>query len=95
MAYELEFTRSASRELVDLYKGLRESEKRHFENAFVALQSNPYPTNPNITSGSIVRLKGTEKWRFKVSHDYRIVYLIRGQIVVIERVRHRKDVYRQ
>ncbi len=95
MAYELEFTRSASRELVDLHKGLRESEKRHFEDAFAALQSNPYPTNPNIASGSVVRLRGTEKWRFKVSKIYRIVYLIRGQTVIVERVRHRKDVYRR
>jgi mRNA-degrading endonuclease RelE of RelBE toxin-antitoxin system len=63
--------------------------------AFDTLRSNPYPTNTDVTTGTIARLSGTDKWRFRVSYSYRLRYSIRGQTVVIDRVRHRKDVYRR
>jgi mRNA interferase RelE/StbE len=41
------------------------------------------------------KLKGSEAYRIRVS-DYRIVYTIEDviQLIEIERIRHRKDVYR-
>jgi mRNA-degrading endonuclease RelE of RelBE toxin-antitoxin system len=94
LAYSLEFTRQAARELEAVLRAINESEKRSFQRAFEALQTNPYPTNTSVTPGTIRRLRGSSQWRFKVSYSYRIRYSIRETIVIVDRVRHRKDVYR-
>ncbi len=94
MAYELEFTRGAERELRDIIRGVGQADRRAFERAFEALQANPYPTNSEVTPGTIRRLSGSDKWRYKVNYSYRLRYSIRGQTVSIDRVRHRKNVYR-
>ena len=41
------------------------------------------------------KLKGTEAYRIRVA-DYRIVYTIEDiiQLIEVQRVRHRKDVYK-
>lgn len=78
MAYDLQLTRGAAKELSDIFKGISESEQRNFSQAFEALISNPYPTNSDLTPGTIVRLRGTDMWRFKVSYRYRLRYSVHG-----------------
>ena len=45
-----------------------EAERRHFQEAFDALEMNPYPTNPNVPPGAIKRLQASGDWRYKVSY---------------------------
>ena len=54
-----------------------------------ALAQNPFPTDSK-------KLAGEEAYRVRVG-NYRIVYTVDSteEIVIIERVRHRKNVYRR
>lgn len=60
----------------------------------IALLIDSLAQNP-FTVGS-KKLKGGDLYRIRVG-DYRIVYTVdeKNQMVVIERVRHRKEVYRK
>lgn len=83
--YKLAFKKSAIKEINSLPKKIIVSVVIVIDN----LAENPRPEG-------CVKLKGKEKlWRVR-SGDYRIVYTIEDKIEIeeINRVRHRKDVYR-
>jgi mRNA-degrading endonuclease RelE of RelBE toxin-antitoxin system len=62
LAYNVEFTRQAEKELRDILQDINESGRRSFQRAFQALQTNPYPTNPEVSPGTIRRLRGSNEW---------------------------------
>jgi mRNA interferase RelE/StbE len=83
--YRIIVERSAEKDL----KRLSSETRARVATALLALATNPRP------SGSR-KLVGTERdWRIRVG-DYRIIYEIADEIrsVRINRVRHRRDVYR-
>jgi len=84
MAYRIELTRSAVKELA----ALPTRDRRRVARAIDNLSGAPRP--PGCT-----KLQGTEAYRIRVG-DYRVVYRIKDRIltVMVIRVRHRKDVYR-
>jgi mRNA-degrading endonuclease RelE of RelBE toxin-antitoxin system len=81
LAYEVNFTRAAQRQLDDILKSCPPSERRRFHQALDQLIANPYPTNPHIPPGTIRRLSGTPFWKYKVSTQNRMVYSIEGRAV--------------
>lgn len=82
--YEIEFTTSAKKELKKLSPQIRLSIVR----AIYKLQLNPI-------EGKVRPMVGTKSWRLRVG-EYRVVYdiLDKRLLVLIIRVRHRKDAYR-
>jgi mRNA interferase RelE/StbE len=83
--YRVVVERSAEKDLKKLSSEIR----LRTTNAILGLAKNPRPAGSR-------RLTGTENdWRIRVG-DYRIVYEIADEIriVRINRVRHRRDVYR-
>jgi mRNA interferase RelE/StbE len=84
-AYEIRFRRSALRELADLQQPIR----RRVTRAIDALARDPRP--PGVTL-----MSGPERiWRIRVG-EYRILYRLDDDrlVVIVLRVRHRKDAYR-
>lgn len=55
------------------------------------LESNPFGPPPRIKK---LKGKGIGQWRLEV-WPYRVRYDVMGQDVVLYRVRHRKDIYRE
>ena len=84
MAYEVELTRGANRQLERLLKGASEARRQNLRRAFSIVRSNPYPTNPDVSAGAIKRLRGSRKWRLKVDYHYRMIYRIEGRRVIVE-----------
>jgi mRNA interferase RelE/StbE len=84
MSYEIQFTKSAQKELAKLPKGMTVRIVR----ALFALQNDP-------RKGNVRPMVGTKAWRLRVG-DYRVVYDIHDEILVILviKIAHRKDVYR-
>lgn len=82
--YRIEIKKSALKELSQIPLPYN---KKIIE-AIDELASDPRPV-------SCKKLKGSEAYRIRVA-DYRIVYTIADAIVLIEvqRIRHRKDVYK-
>jgi mRNA interferase RelE/StbE len=82
--YEIEFTRSALKELKKLppQSGIR-----------IAKQISKLAVNPR--KGNVRPMVGITSWRLKVG-DYRVIYDIKDNrlIILIIRIRHSKDVYR-
>ncbi|MDA1257011.1 MAG: type II toxin-antitoxin system RelE/ParE family toxin [Chloroflexi bacterium] len=60
--------------------------------AFDILKENPYPAGGETRPVQIKKLS-TGDWRARFG-DYRVVYSIAGNIVIVRRVVHRKDAYR-
>jgi len=85
MAYRIEFTKSAEKELTRLPK----ADRRRVANKIDSLSQNPRPRNAK----RLLAAEGLYRVRYG---DYRIVYQIQGRVltVVVVRIRHRKDVYR-
>ena len=85
MAYRVLLRRSALRELEALHQPIR----RRVVRAIDALADDPRPPGAKLLSGP------DRSWRIRVG-DYRILYRINDDsvVVVIVRVRHRKDAYR-
>lgn len=54
------------------------------------LETNPFGPPPKIKK---LKAKGAGQWRLEV-WPYRVRYDILGEDVVLHRVRHRKDIYR-
>ena len=83
-SYEVEFTNSSLKELKKLPKPLTV----RITKAIDKLSLNP-------RAGSVRQMVGTKAWRLRVG-DYRVVYDIneRKLVILIIRIRHRKDVYR-
>jgi mRNA interferase RelE/StbE len=85
MAYTIEFSRPAEREFVKLAREIR----RRLHPRIEALADDPRPAGAK-------KLKGRDDlWRIRAG-DYRIVYEVRDQILVvlIVRIAHRREVYR-
>jgi len=85
MAYEIEVIRSAAREIRRLDSRVRRRVLAKIE----SLKADPRPADcPKLTGSE-------DLWRVRVG-DYRVVYTIQDErlVVVIIRARHRRDVYR-
>jgi mRNA interferase RelE/StbE len=85
MKYRVDITPTARRQLADLPRSVR----RRIDEKILALAANPRPR------GS-VKLAGSEDvYRVRVG-DYRILYTIRDEVllVVVVKIGHRRDVYR-
>ena len=84
-SYDVRFLRSAEKDLRKVNKSNLPAIFHNIEN----LSSNPRPEGVRKLVGS------NSSYRIRVG-EYRVVYLIYDsvRIVEIERVRHRKDVYR-
>jgi mRNA interferase RelE/StbE len=86
MAYRIEITPAAERQLKALSKTLQ---KRMVEQ-FLDLEIIPRPPG-------VEKLKGSEdQYRLRVG-DYRIIYQIQDQalIILVVKIGHRKDIYRR
>lgn len=83
-SYVVEFTASAQKELNKLPK----STSARIAKAIYMLKDDP-------RKGSVRPMVGTKSWRLRVG-DYRIIYDISDNklIVLIIRIRHRRDVYK-
>jgi mRNA interferase RelE/StbE len=83
--YQIKFKSSAAKE----FRKLPSKIKERIREAFNQLTENPLPAG-------VVKLKGEDRlFRIRIG-NYRIVYEIDDEVklVLITRVRHRKDVYR-
>ncbi len=85
MAYRIVIGRSAEKEI----RKLPSSVLKRVVNAISELSENPRPDGCKKLKGS-----DEELWRIRIG-DYRVLYFIEDevQLVDIQRVRHRKDVY--
>lgn len=83
--YEIEFTKSAQKELKKLPKDI----SIRIAKAILKLSENP-------RVGKVRPMVGVKSWRLRVG-DYRVIYDISDAklTILVIRVRHRKDVYRQ
>lgn len=82
--YRIEIKKSALKELSQISQPYN----KKIVEAIDELATNPRPTGYK-------KLKGSEACRIRVA-DYRIVYIIADviQLIEIQRIRHRKDVYK-
>ena len=94
MAYSVELTSRAETDLRRLLRGAEKTDRNHLRGAFAILKLNPYPTNPDIPKGLIRHLQGTRKWRLKVGYRHRMIYRVEGHTMIVERIAHRREVYR-
>lgn len=99
MAYSVSFTRRAHREFVAIHRSANPAPRRNLNSALTRLQGNPYPMpNPAGSQDAVRRLHNVAdtasgEWRIRVG-NYRIRYRIDGDSVVITRVAHRSEIYR-
>lgn len=91
MEYSIEFTRPAQKEYERLNTSILPSEREAYDRAFEQLRKNPYP-NAEV-EGRIRKISRID-WRYTVTYRYRLVYEIRKRVVVVKRIGHRKDIYR-
>jgi mRNA interferase RelE/StbE len=84
MTYEVEFTKSAQKELKKLPKKV----SLRIAKAILKLSENP-------RAAKVRPMVGVRSWRLRVG-EYRVIYDISDKklSILIIRVRHRKDVYR-
>ena len=84
MTYRVEISRRAAKAVTSLEKPTR----RKILTAIEALSGNPRPAGCR-------KLAGQEEWRSRVG-DYRIVYQIHDQIllVIVVDIGHRREIYR-
>lgn len=82
--YEVEFKRSALKELKKLPKEIT----LRISKAIDKLSLNP-------RAGNVRPMIGSTSWRLKAG-DYRVIYDINDNklVILVIRIRHRKDVYR-
>jgi mRNA interferase RelE/StbE len=85
MRYAIEFTASALREL----RALDRQIQRRISAKIEALRDDPFPPGVQKFQGE------ADHWRIRVG-DYRVIYRIEKQrvVVVIVRIGHRREVYR-
>jgi mRNA interferase RelE/StbE len=84
MAYQVELTRSAARQL----RSLPRDTQVRLRDSIRKLADNPRPDRA-------VKLTGQDLYRIRVG-DYRVVYQVRDDVllVLVVRLGHRRDVYR-
>lgn len=86
MAYRIEFTPRAERD----FKALDVSIRGRIKQRIDSLAENPYPSG-------IKKIEGEDAlYRLRVG-DYRILYQVKGEIllVLIVRIGHRREIYRR
>jgi mRNA interferase RelE/StbE len=83
--YRVEFKPSAARQLEELDKGMRARVDRKIDE----LSENPRPAGAKKLKGA------SELWRVRAG-DYRVVYSIHDDVLVVlvVKIGHRRDVYR-
>ena len=83
--YKIEFTHSFLRDLKPLSKEMQKRIIQHLEGEF--LQNPFYRT---------VKLEGLEigKYRTRIG-DYRARFDVEKDLIILRRIRHRKDIYKQ
>lgn len=85
--FVIRLTPSFQRDLESLPRSVQE---KVFE-AIKRLETTPFGPRPKIKK---LKGKGIGQWRLEV-WPYRVRYDVAGQEVVLYRVRHRKDIYRE
>jgi mRNA interferase RelE/StbE len=82
--YRVEFKKSSSKELKKLPKEIA-----------LRVAKAIYKLSLNPRTGNVRPMVGVSSWRLKVG-DYRVIYDIddRRVVILVIRIRHRKDVYR-
>ncbi len=85
MAYRVELSAAARRELRGLHSGARERILR----ALIKLEMEPRPP------GTTKLTARDELWRMRVG-EYRVIYQVRDRalVVLVVRIAHRREVYR-
>ena len=85
MRYNIEFVASALRE----FRALDRQIQRRLSTRIEELRDNPFPSGVRKLQGE------ADYWRFRVG-DYRVIYRIEKQrvVIVIVRIGHRREVYR-
>lgn len=83
--YEIHIERRAIKELEKIAS---EEQEYVLKKISAILSSNPFPTGNNPK-----RLKGNYAFRLRIS-DYRVIYTIENNKVLVYAIRHRKDAYR-
>ncbi len=76
---------------LDYLKTLDKKPRRQIVTKIQQLAANPHPTTAKIVQGMA---DGAERIYRIRSGDYRILYCVRGVIVCVLDIDHRKDVYR-
>ena len=73
------------------FKKIPNEVKIKTEIALTNLKQNPF--NPVL---KIKKLKGLGKnfWRLKIDRNYRLIYSLNKNFLVLHRIRHRKNIYR-
>jgi mRNA interferase RelE/StbE len=84
MPYEIQFSDSAIRDLKNLEKETKEIIKKAI---FVCLTENPF-------LGDIKKLKSPMVGYRLRKGDYRILFVIEKESIVISTIKHRKDAYK-
>lgn len=84
MSYNLVYTRRAEKDI----KKLDPSIKSHIGKAILKLQDNPSRLSEKLTDPKI------GAYRFRIG-DYRVIFDIEGNDIVILRVGHRKEIYKR
>jgi mRNA interferase RelE/StbE len=90
LAYQIDFTSSARKELSKLRKSIQPKQLRRIQETIEALAGDPRP--PGAES-----VETTDYLRVRTG-DYRIVYLVEEEevlTVLIIRIGHRREVYRR
>jgi mRNA interferase RelE/StbE len=82
VSYKVALRRSATKELATLSS---ENQTR-VARALIDLASNPFPTG-------VKKLKARNGYRIRVG-DYRIVYTVERDLLIISAIGHRSEVYR-
>lgn len=83
--YEVHIERRAVKELEKIAS---EEQEHILKKISVILSSSPFPAGNNPK-----RLKGERIFRFRIG-DYRVIYTIEGNKVLVYAIRNRKDAYR-
>jgi mRNA interferase RelE/StbE len=76
---------------LDYLKTVPKKMRRQIINKIQRLAADPYPPTTKLVQG----MSDDEERVYRIrSGDYRILYIVRGIIVVVLDIDHRKDVYR-
>lgn len=83
--YDVHIERRAVKELEKIDKNKQRIIARK---ALTLLSCDPFPRGDNP-----LRLKGEQAYRLRIG-DYRVLYMVADNLVLIYAIRHRKDAYR-
>ena len=94
MAFDVSFTKRAEKDFQAICRSVGPAVRRNLDDAIERLREDPYPRqNPGAGQDVVIQLRGeSRQWRIRIG-NYRMVYCIEGESVVITRVAHRSEVY--